>query len=86
MTTKQGNLVLTIREGEAVEVDGPATIILLETNHEHYKKRVLVGINAPKSTNIKRRKKDGVIKGKNWISGELPSYNIRVQGYKAKRN
>ena len=59
MTIKQGNLVLTIREGEAVEVDGPATITLLEIKHENNRKRVLVGINAPKSTNIKRRMKDG---------------------------
>ena len=55
MTIKQGNLVLTIREGEAVEVDGPATITLLVANHENNEKRVLVGVKAPKSTNIKRR-------------------------------
>lgn len=59
MTLKQGNLVIQIKEREAIEVDGPATITLLETNHENNKKSVLVGINAPKSTNIKRRKKDG---------------------------
>ena len=55
MTIKQGNLVLTIREGEAVEVDGPATITLLEANHENNKKRIKIGVKAPKSTNIKRR-------------------------------
>ena len=59
MTIKQGNLVIQIKEREAIEVDGPATITLLETNNEHNKKRVLVGINAPKSTNIKRRTKNG---------------------------
>lgn len=59
MTIKQGNLVLTIREGEAVEVDGPATITLLVANHENNKKRVLFGVKAPKSTNIKRRTKNG---------------------------
>jgi len=59
MTTKQGNLVLTVREGETVEVDGPAKITFLETNHHNNKKRVLIGVNAPKSTNIKRRAKNG---------------------------
>lgn len=58
MTIKQGNLVLTIREGETVEVDGPAKITFLETNHHNNKKRVLIGVNAPKSTNIKRKKCD----------------------------
>lgn len=59
MTPKQGNLVIQIKEGEAIEVNGQATITLLETNHNNNHKRVLVGVNAPKSTNIKRRKKDG---------------------------
>ena len=59
MANKQGNLVIQIKENEGLQVDGPATITLLEIKHENNRKRVLVGINAPKSTNIKRRMKDG---------------------------
>jgi len=59
MANKQGNLVIQIKENEGLQVDGPATITLLEIKHENNRKRVLVGINAPKSTNIKRRAKNG---------------------------
>ena len=57
MTQKQGNLVLEVKEGESIDVDGPATITIIETNYNNNRKRVKVGVNAPKSTNIKRRTK-----------------------------
>jgi sRNA-binding carbon storage regulator CsrA len=51
MKGKNGNLIMTIREGESIEVDGPARFILKTIK----KNKVVVLVNADNETNIKKR-------------------------------
>lgn len=54
MKGKSGNLIMTLREGESINVDGPAKFIV-KTIKKH---KTVILVNAENETNIKRVSKE----------------------------
>jgi len=56
MKGSSGNLIITLREGEAVKLDGPGTVLVKQVK----KNKVVILINADNETNIKRESTEEV--------------------------
>lgn len=55
MKGKSGNLIMVLREGEAIELDGPGKIIIKKARKNG---KTVILVNAADETNIKRESKD----------------------------
>lgn len=54
MKGKNGNLIIILREGEAISLDGPGKVLVKQLRRN----KVAVLVNADNETNVKRESKE----------------------------